>query len=643
MKTKRLLIASLSLAMALLAAAASAEAIPFDVELGYRWTHIGGNEDMYRTQINEEDGLLLRSFTLTTIGTGLFEHVRVDASDLGAGPAGSLRVEAGSPLYRFNLRYRQADAFSALPRHANPFADQGIIPGQHTFDRQRDMLDLDLEFLPGRKIAPFVGYSFNQYDGPGQTTYVVGGDEFRLNSDLDEKDSEIRAGVGLNFGWMYGQITQGWRDFSSDERLTLIAGTGAGNNPGSVLGRPLNATEITRNGSIDGETPFTNAYAVFEPVNKLRIIANFIQSDADADGNETESAAGSFLSFPLGVFFDRLTENVVSQADTDMTRYGARFEYDLTPNVDLLAGYRSEEWEMNGNAALQSAFFNAVTFGGVNRGNIQDLLDAESSLSRENQIFDVGVQARAFGPLALRVAYINTSQDVDYSPDLEEIVIPGGQSGDFDRSIDTLDTSLTFAQSGFMFGAAYRVDSADDPILRTDFLDQQRTRVRAGYRTSNNFFHAGLTAERIESDNDREGIGYDSEVEQFSGDVEIAPIQPLRFRASYTIFDAHSVVSILRPETLTVDLSRHREDGRSIEGGVSLLLDKLSIDADYATFDNEGTLPFTVIRWSGRVVYDFLQNFGVAAEFNHDDYEETDFNLADFDADRIGLFLRWRP
>ena len=111
------------------------ESIPYDLEIGFRTLQISGNEDMYRTQINERSGLLLRSFTLLTTDPGfgtskLVDRFRVDARDLGVGPAGSLRIEADKiDLYRFRLGYRRNNSFSALPAFANPLLGQGIIPG----------------------------------------------------------------------------------------------------------------------------------------------------------------------------------------------------------------------------------------------------------------------------------------------------------------------------------------------------------------------------------------------------------------------------------------------------------------------------------------------------------------------------------
>jgi hypothetical protein len=44
----------------LAAAGAGAQTIPLDVELGFRFLDLSGNRDMYRSQIDERQGFLLR-------------------------------------------------------------------------------------------------------------------------------------------------------------------------------------------------------------------------------------------------------------------------------------------------------------------------------------------------------------------------------------------------------------------------------------------------------------------------------------------------------------------------------------------------------------------------------------------------------
>ncbi len=147
-----------------------------EITLGYRFVNVDGNNEEYRSQINEREGFLLRNVTFATADCcrtgGLVDHLRLDASDLGVGPAGALRLDMGrAGLYSLRFFYRRADAFSALPDFANPLFP-AVIPGQHTYNRVRNLYDAELNLFPGRIITPIVGYTRNTYSGPGQTTYT---------------------------------------------------------------------------------------------------------------------------------------------------------------------------------------------------------------------------------------------------------------------------------------------------------------------------------------------------------------------------------------------------------------------------------------------------------------------------------------
>src|SRR5215467_15816597 len=82
------------------------QSVPVDVEVGYRFLDISGNEDMYRIQINDRPGFLIRSFSYDSpepVGN-LFDHVHLDMSDVGAGPAGALRFSANQ-VDKFRLSF----------------------------------------------------------------------------------------------------------------------------------------------------------------------------------------------------------------------------------------------------------------------------------------------------------------------------------------------------------------------------------------------------------------------------------------------------------------------------------------------------------------------------------------------------------
>src|SRR5450755_2564914 len=91
-----LLAVALWLALVLAPARARGEALPIDLEVGYRFLQLTGSEETYRTQINERPGFLVHAFSLSTADlngeTTLFDQLHIDAADVGAGPAGAFRL-----------------------------------------------------------------------------------------------------------------------------------------------------------------------------------------------------------------------------------------------------------------------------------------------------------------------------------------------------------------------------------------------------------------------------------------------------------------------------------------------------------------------------------------------------------------------
>jgi len=325
MNMRRNLIICLSLSLLMAGAAMAQTTTPYDLEIGYRWLNLSGREDMYRTQIDERSGFFIRALTLqSNEETGALDHFRVDVSDLGATPAGLLRVDAGkSGSYRLNVTYRRTQLFSALPGFANPLLGQGVILGQHTFDRTRNLFDADLTFLPDSKFAPFIGYTLNRYSGPGTTTYTLGQDDYQLFSDLKDKDQELRGGFNFSTGKFTGLVSGGYRQFDGRENLGLV-GNPAGNNNFPILGRNLSASQIARTDITKVKTPFANAFATMQATSRVRVIANFSRFAADSTGSENESAAGSFISFPLATYFGGLTGTSDSRAKNTTWRGGLR-------------------------------------------------------------------------------------------------------------------------------------------------------------------------------------------------------------------------------------------------------------------------------------------------------------------------------
>ena len=172
MRRKALTRFALAAALLVLSAPVLAQNFPLDVELGYRFVNVAGNDDMYRSQINEREGFLLRSLTFASSdfdgkpGSSTRSASTSATSASGRpGPSISRSARAASTSSRSSIdRWRY---FSALPAFANPFLADGIVPGQQTYQRLRNVYDAELAILPGTIFSPIVGYTYNRYTGPG--------------------------------------------------------------------------------------------------------------------------------------------------------------------------------------------------------------------------------------------------------------------------------------------------------------------------------------------------------------------------------------------------------------------------------------------------------------------------------------------
>jgi hypothetical protein len=606
---------------------------------------------MYRSQINERAGFLLRSFTLATADfdgkVSFTDKFRLDISDLGAGPAGSARLEMSKTgMYRLTVGYRITEQYNALPTFANPLLSQGIIPGQHTVDRKRKMFDTNLEILPGGMITPVLGYSWNRNSGPAQTTYFLGQDEFRMNQDLTETENEVRVGLGFNFGSVYGMVTQGWRQLKGTETFSLVPGAGAGNNAGPVLDQgTVSATSINRTGNTDVNTPFTNIYVTGEVTKQIKLTGTYVYFSAHSDGLESEASAGSFVSFQLDRFFSGLSQSISADARNKTRQIGARAEIGLTEGVDLIGGYQQNQREMTGTSMIDSLYLQSMTFGGLDKRDLQVLLNTQNLMVRDEDVFNLGVSARSIGPLAFRGEYRETQGHVTVSPDMSEIVVgtPGGESGTADRKVRTLDTGLTFSQSGLMLGAFWKIDSATAPVFRTDFANRNRFRGRIGYTAPGELIKGGFQFEQTNQSNDWVGMGYNGTSRQYTGDLEIAPVKQIRIRGSVSEFQTDSTISYRVPQNYLRDTSVNTENGDAFEGGISLILNPITFDAAIGRFENRGSNPFNIERYRYRLAWDIIAKTGIVAEYARDKFREATPSLGDYDATRFGLYLRWRP
>ena len=204
------------------------------VDLGYRWTAgFRGNDDIYRSLVNLGEGPKLFGANLyfaNPSGTNKYiDTLRLNASSWGGDPYNTLRLYAEKKdVYQFSFDYRNVNYFNSIPSFANPLLGQGILIGQHSFDSTRRTMDFELTLRPGATISPFLAYSRNSGFGPGTTTYTADGNEFPVNTQLQDTSDYYRGGVTLNFHKLNLVLEQGFLTFKDDQRIYQTDGTNNG-------------------------------------------------------------------------------------------------------------------------------------------------------------------------------------------------------------------------------------------------------------------------------------------------------------------------------------------------------------------------------------------------------------------------------
>lgn len=306
------------------------------IEIGARWVDVDGDENKFRSDLNYRRGIRLFDSSITIddnskTGFKLFDSAMLIGSGWGADPSGYFRanIERNS-IYRFDANVRRVIYFNNLSNHA--IGNDRI--NLHNADRQRNLGDFDLTFLPDNPNIRFrMGYSYNVAEGKGSTsTRISRGDAFPAFTDVDSRAHDFRAGadgkfLGFNFSGTYG--------FRSYEERTQYSLT---DHPGDVTTNTIFIQSMERRVPIDGLTHFGVFSAQRTFAEKFDFTAKVVHSSSQNDSNFLELVRYiSSTNVPTTDQYDVIGDNkrVQTRADLGLTwRITDRFRISNTFNYD---------------------------------------------------------------------------------------------------------------------------------------------------------------------------------------------------------------------------------------------------------------------------------------------------------------------
>jgi hypothetical protein len=408
----------------------------------------------------------------------------------------------------------------------------------------------------------------------------------------------------------------------------------AGNEVHAVVAGPAGVERVN--------TPTTSVFLRGFATEAFQLIGFYVRANASGDSTDQESLSGSLVSFPLSRFFTGLTDNSSSRVQNTMWRVGGRVEWHVLDGIDVTGGFVRRHATWDGQDLVTSLFTGTSSFTGFTLADIQTILNAQNSVDRIEDVYDAQVAAKAFGPFGIRAGYSQTQQNLIVTQDPSEIVIPGGQGGNFNRTINRYEGALTYAAGGLFVAGEASWDDADVAVVRTDFTSRNRERVRATWKGFP-WLTLGATGLWIDQKNDQPGINSKGTSRQYTGDLTLTPLNWLRIRGAYAKMQADSSIPVRAPQDFKVFDSINKEDGELWETGLGLKFGKLAVDGFWTRFANEGTYAYRLYRGGARAEFDATAQLGLIGEWTVDRYLDYQIATNSFRADRIGVYLKWRP
>ncbi len=224
-------------------------------EMGYRFSDVSGNRDVYRSSVNFGNGLRLFEGQLrinTQEGKGsLFDEFTFNTVGAGNDPYQSsiLRVEK-NVHYRYDMQFRIVNYFNRLPSLWN---------GEHGVDSERVFQNHDLTLFPGTRFEVLLGYDRYNHTRPGFSSEGVSnvgafqkGQFIRLTNNLRRLNNQYRVGVNVRAAGLAITFVQAFDNYKEDTEY----------GDGSIF--PTQATNVQpveslrRDEPIHGNTPVTS-------------------------------------------------------------------------------------------------------------------------------------------------------------------------------------------------------------------------------------------------------------------------------------------------------------------------------------------------------------------------------------------------
>ncbi len=599
------------------------------IDLGYRFTSVGGDNDVYRSIVNLGQGprLLGLDFTIVDPKTRLFDRLDVRATDWGGDPYNTLHVDAAKRgIYNFNFDYRDIAYFNLLPSFADPLLGTGLVLDEDSYFSRRRMSDLQLDLFPGHRIMPYLAYGRDSGGGTGITTFESDVNQYPVADRIFDKTDNYRGGVRLEFDRWHMTLEQGGTTLRDDQEA-YDSTVSYGNNYQPYFGQTLNLNQLAQAYAIRGDSVYTKGLLSANPFSWLDVSGQFLYSLPNTSVNYTQLDTGNLVLQQAILFYTG--EQALGFAAGKQPHTSASLGFELRPvkRVRIVESWNTDRMHTSAAGLFTDMILQPVSAIQTTATTLTSLLAVNYNQERVDVLVDLTRR------LTLRGGYRYDWGDAQTGDML--IAGPGQESSQLRQQAGL---------AGFNFRATRKLSGNLDfegaetshAYFRTSLYNYQKMRARARYQVGATLaLQASFSL--LNNQNPTPGINYSFLSRQNSLSASWTPSKHISILGEYTRSTLRSNIGYLEPETLGPETSLYVDNAHNASLLVDLVLPGNAKLAPHLSFGgslflSSGSRPTAYYQPLARLSLPLRKGLAWKSEYRYYGYNETFYQYEGFRA-----------
>ena len=599
------------------------------LDFGYRFTSIGGDNDVYRSVVNLGQGprLLGLDFTILDPKKRLFDHLDVRANNWGGDPYNTVHVNASKRgIYDFNFDYRDIAYFNLLPSFADPLLGTGIVLDEDSYFSRRRMSDFQLDLFPGHRVIPYLAYGRDSGQGTGITTFESDVNSYPVADRMFDKTDNYRGGVRLEFNRWHVTLEQGGTTLRDDQQA-YDSTVNYGNNYQPYFGQTLNLNNLAQAYGIRGDSIYSKGLLTANPFSWLDVSGQFLYSRPETTVNYSQYDTGSLVLQQAILFYTG--EQALGFASGKQPHSTGSLGFELRPvkHVRVLESWMTDRMHTSAAGLVTDMILQPASAALTTPIALTSLL----ALNYNQEQIDVLVDATRH--FTLHGGYRYVWGDAQTGNML--IAGTGQESSDLRQQIGLAGINFRAGQK-LTANVDFEGASTDHAYFRTSLYNYQKMRARARYQLASTLaLQASFSL--LNNQNPTAGINYDFLSRQNSLSAAWTPSKRVSIIGEYTRSTLRSNINYLEPEYLTPETSLYRDNAHNASALIDLALPgyaKLTPRLAFggALFISSGSRPTTYYQPLARLSLPIHKGLIWKSEYRYYGYGETFYELEGFRA-----------